>query len=340
MTEPADGKSVEGVAVTFTTPQVSVIIAAYNCAPYLAGAIESALGQSGLDLEVLVVDDASTDGTTEVARRYENTGRVRLLVNEVNRGPSYSRNRALLESRGDWVAQLDGDDWYAPGRLLSLLKQAAVSQADFIADDLFMVEDRTLQVVSTRFLDNGVPFKSPHFITLLDLIKYDLGSIKPLIRRSYLLEHSLAYDEDVNYGEDFLLLLKAMLCGARVMIVPEPMYCLRRGNTGSLTTQRSQLFHQLENTAKQLLSDVDINQYPDVTQALKRRIKKIQRLAMLEELKQLLKKRNIFRFIGKLMAEPSLISALFQRLPEVLGIRLRRRLSGKLLNQVHRPPCN
>jgi len=253
-------------------PQLSVIIAAYNCAPYLAGAIESALGQGGLDLEVLVVDDASTDGTAEVARRYEKTGRVKLLVNEVNRGPSFSRNRAILAARGEWVAQLDGDDWFAPGRLVTLLQQATVSHADFIADDLFMVEDSTLQAVSTRFIDNGVPWQAVHCIGPLDLIRYDLGSIKPLIRRAFLVENSLVYEVGVNYGEDFLFLLKALLLGAKIMILPVPMYHLRRGNTGSLTTQRKHLFYQIENATKQLIVDADVSQHADVVAALRRRV--------------------------------------------------------------------
>ena len=203
---------------TLGVPKVSVIIAAYNCAPYLASAIDSALGQEGIDVEVVIVDDASDDHTVEIARSYERTGRVRVLTSEVNRGPSASRNRAIKAARGEWVAQLDGDDWFAPGRLAALLQLAVKHAADFVADDLFMVENRTLRPVSTRFLDNGVPWRKPRSIGPSDLIRYDLGSIKPLLRRDFLVAHSLAYDENVKFGEDFLFLLKAMLAGSLLTV--------------------------------------------------------------------------------------------------------------------------
>lgn len=319
-------------------PQVSVIIATYNCAPYLAEAIDSALGQDGVNVEVVVVDDASTDGTLAVARRYEQAGLVRLFVNEVNRGPSFSRNRAIGAARGEWVAQLDGDDWFAPGRLLTLVQLASARQADLVADDMFMVEDSTLRAVSTPFLNNGVPWRAAQSVTPLDVIKYDLGSLKPLMRRAFLVEHSLAYEEGLNYGEDFLLLLKTMLAGARVTIAPEPMYHLRRGNTGSLTTQRGRLLRQVEDTTKKLMSDPDISRRPRVVAALGARLNHVRRLAMLEEVIRLGKQGHFASLFAKFFADPKLLPALLRRGPEMIAIRVRRRLNRKTLSRAHLPP--
>lgn len=326
------------IARTLATPKVSVIIAAYNCAPYLELAIDSALAQEGVEVEVVIVDDASGDGTAEVVLRYERTGRVRLLANEVNRGPSFSRNRAIQAARGEWVAQLDGDDWFARGRLATLLRLAVEHKADLIADDLYMVEDRTLRAVSTRFLDNGVPWRLPRLIGPSDLIRYDLGSMKPLVRRDFLVEHSLAYDEAVKFGEDFLLLLKAMLAGARVAILPTPMYHLRRGNTGSLTTQRSQLFLQVEHTTRQLLADSEVGRHPEVVAALRGRLGRVRRLAVLEEVVRLAKEGHFASVAGKLLADPNLLRALLHRAPAMIAMRMRRRLYRKLLNDAHCAP--
>lgn len=319
-------------------PQVSVIIAAYNCSGYLASAIESALLQKDLILEVLVVDDASTDGTAAIAHDYEKTGRVRLLVNEVNRGPSFSRNRAIQAARGEWVAQLDGDDWFAPFRLVKLLQIAVATQADFVADDLFLVDDCTLKTISTRFLDNGVTWKKAHVLTPNDLVKYDLGSIKPLVRRSFLLEHALRYEENVKYGEDFLLILRAMLVGARIIVLPEPMYHLRRGNTGSLTTQRCQLFRQIEMTTRQLLANPEISIHTDVAGALKKRLVFIQRMSRLQEIAGLIKRKKIPSVFTKLLLDPILLITLLARLPTMISMRLRRHMHHKKLYPSFPPP--
>ena len=95
-------------------PTVSVVIPAYNSASYLAEAVESALGQTFKDLEILVVDDGSTDETQELMRRYGPP--VRCLSQE-NTGVATARNRGIDESRGRYVAFLDADDVWQPDKL-------------------------------------------------------------------------------------------------------------------------------------------------------------------------------------------------------------------------------
>lgn len=131
-------------------PRVSIIIPAYNTDNYIKQAIESALGQTESRIEVIVVDDASTDKTVEVVRTFTDQ-RLKLLVNESNKGPSYSRNRALKEAKGEWVALLDSDDWYAPNRLEKLLQVAYQKNADLIADDMHLIADDTDSSHNTYF---------------------------------------------------------------------------------------------------------------------------------------------------------------------------------------------
>jgi len=98
-----------------TAPRVSVIIPAYNAVAHLRRAVESALGQTMSDLEIIIVDDASTDATLEIAGRIAaQDSRVRVLHNERNSGPSVSRNRAIAAARGEWIAILDADDSWFP----------------------------------------------------------------------------------------------------------------------------------------------------------------------------------------------------------------------------------
>ena len=94
-------------------PVVSVIMPAFNAERFIGRAIESALNQSLTDLEVVVVDDASTDGTVDVVRAFDNP-RIRLYESANNGGPSVARNLALAEARGEHIAVLDADDWFRP----------------------------------------------------------------------------------------------------------------------------------------------------------------------------------------------------------------------------------
>ncbi|MER7798023.1 glycosyltransferase family 2 protein [Microbacterium sp. NPDC096154] len=96
---------------------VSVVIPCFDYEQYLAHAVRSALTQHGVDVEVIVVDDASRDGSLDVARRLAADPRVRVLANELNVGPVATFNRGLAAARGEFVVRLDADDLLTPGAL-------------------------------------------------------------------------------------------------------------------------------------------------------------------------------------------------------------------------------
>ncbi len=95
---------------------VSIIMPSYNTAPYIAESINSVIAQTYADWELIIVDDASTDNTDEVVASCLSS-RIRYLKNDRNRGAAYSRNRALREAKGKWIAFLDSDDLWAPDKL-------------------------------------------------------------------------------------------------------------------------------------------------------------------------------------------------------------------------------
>ena len=93
---------------------VSVIVPAYNAASYLRECLDSALAQTCHDIEVIVVDDGSTDSTPEIIAEYElRDPRVRHIC-QSNKGPSEARNAAIMTAEGDWITFLDSDDLLAP----------------------------------------------------------------------------------------------------------------------------------------------------------------------------------------------------------------------------------
>ena len=99
---------------TKNQPLVSVIMPAYNCAAFVNEAIESVLGQDYENKELIVVDDGSTDATAEAIAGFGDRLRV---IRQPNRGPAAARNRGVAEARGSYLAFLDGDDVWLPGKL-------------------------------------------------------------------------------------------------------------------------------------------------------------------------------------------------------------------------------
>lgn len=200
---------------------VCVIIAARNAADTIGIAIASALREPEVS-EVIVVDDASTDETEAVARAAEDgSGRLVVLRLDVNRGPSFARNMAIRHSAAPLIAILDADDFFLPGRFRSLV---ANRDWDIVADNLAFVRDA-----------GALGRKLPSFAAepeRLDLANFvegnisrpgtqrgELGFLKPVIRREFLEANGLFYDEDLRLGEDYALYARALLYGARFLMV-------------------------------------------------------------------------------------------------------------------------
>lgn len=107
-------------------PLVSVILPTYNCAAFLAQAVESILAQSYRPLEVIAIDDGSSDGTLELLHGFGEPVRV---FAQANAGPAAARNRAVAEARGEYLAFLDGDDLWLPGHTEALVACATAPGA-------------------------------------------------------------------------------------------------------------------------------------------------------------------------------------------------------------------
>jgi hypothetical protein len=168
---------------------VTVVIAAYNAASFIDRAITSVLEQQGCSLDIVVVDDASGDDTIGVVqRRAAQDPRLRLITLSQNSGPASARNAGFSAARGRWIAVLDADDAFVPGRLEHLVTTGDTLGLDIVADNfrLFDVHTGTFGAPALResaevfivtpanFAEHARPF-SP---------ETDWGLLKPIFGQS------------------------------------------------------------------------------------------------------------------------------------------------------------
>lgn len=115
---------------------ISVIIPAYNCGQYIECAIHSATGQTGVgELEIIVVDDGSTDDTKRIVKEMAASSpdvQIRYIANEKNLGAAETRNVGIRAAKGEYIAFLDGDDWWAKDKLKKQLKLIRKSDAPLV----------------------------------------------------------------------------------------------------------------------------------------------------------------------------------------------------------------
>lgn len=208
-------------------PLVSIIVPVYNTEKYLAACLQSALDQSVADIEVIAVDDGSTDGSLEILRAFaDKDPRLKLLVNEKNCGQAATRNRGLDVSTGRWLAFLDSDDRLAPDFCKVLLAEAETSGADIIKGRARIIElDGTVHETPLQSQRN-IMHKSP-------LCFNDVWV--SAIYRAEKIRGKIRLHDDALTAEDLIFLVETITLPLTVVCVDDIVYIniLRENSTGA-----------------------------------------------------------------------------------------------------------
>lgn len=236
-----------------TTPKVSIVITCYNYERFVAAALRSALGQSFQDIEVILVDDGSTDGSEEQICSFLSDQRLR-YIKQANRGQAKAKNRGVQESSGAYVAFLDADDQWVHDKLekqIPLFNDPEIgvvySRANYIDenDNLldFSLTDEFLQprhgkVTDYLYMNNFVPFSSS------------------VVRRECL-EHLGAFDESLPMGIDWNLWLRLSTL-YQFTFIDEPLLRYRLGHSGQMS-KNAETRHRCSDT---IMSQF-MQQHPD-----------------------------------------------------------------------------
>ena len=214
-------------------PRVSVLIPSYNQEDVIEQTVMSSLTQDYDNLEVVVSDDASTDGTPQILNELEARypGRIRVFLHETNLGVTKNHTRGLLECSGDFIAFQDGDDLFLPGKIR---KQVAFMQAhpdctisSHDVDVFDSASGKTLYLWSQRFGQREGGMR--------ELVRFGnyLSSVSVMVRRVHLPPYG--YDDRIRIGSDWLLWLEALSRGkGRIYYLDETLARYRR-HTGNLT---------------------------------------------------------------------------------------------------------
>ncbi|MCC7355150.1 MAG: glycosyltransferase [Anaerolineae bacterium] len=205
-------------------PRVSAIIPTYNCAEYIVEAIESILAQTYQDLEIIVIDDGSTDNTRQLLAPYQD--RIIYLYQE-NQGESVARNRGIRLARGEYVAFLDADDWWVPTKLERQVAILDAQPAAVLAYSYSFAVDRDGKPVEFRGSNRLGQGEAGLFSVFERLVFTNfIANVNTVtVRRSALWQTNL-FDPAIRWGEDWDLWLQLALKGPFVF-VPESLACYR-----------------------------------------------------------------------------------------------------------------
>lgn len=204
---------------------VSVIMPSFNTAKYIAETIDSVLAQTYQNWELIIVDDCSTDNTDEVVGKYLTDTRIKYLKNEQNSGAAASRNKALREAKGKWIAFLDSDDLWEPTKLQK--------QIQFMTDNGYHFSYTNYSEINERSEFNGRTVTGPKKITKTGMFNYCWPGCLTVMYDAETV--GLIQIEDIKKNNDYAMWLK--VCKkADCYLLPENLARYRKGRAGSIST--------------------------------------------------------------------------------------------------------
>ena len=203
----------------------------FNGERFLSEAIESCLIQTHNNLELIIIDDGSTDRSLEIINSFVDD-RIKLFINESNRGQSYSRNRGIRESTGEYIAIMDGDDIAYNFRLAKQLDFLESNEADICFSWVDLIDS------------NGKPIGSRKKSHNKKLLKAKLLFECPLVhptafwRKHSFVNSNLWYDEAFVYAQDYEFWTRVIRV-FEIEVYEEPLIMYRSGNELSITKTKA-----------------------------------------------------------------------------------------------------
>lgn len=190
-------------------PLVSVVMPAYNAEKYISEAVESVLCQTYKNFELIVVEDASTDGTLDVIKTYKDK-RIKLFCNPFNQGIAETTNRGIRESRGTYIALLDDDDIAEADRLsLQVDYMETHTEIDILGGRTILINERG------EIMDySNEPRRNPRYIKAVLLFGcLDFWNGTAMIRKNFIEKHHLYYRNNCYGMQDYRFYMESSKVG-------------------------------------------------------------------------------------------------------------------------------
>lgn len=220
-------------------PKISVIVPIFNSEKYLSRCIHSVLRQTYEDLELILIDDGSTDCSSAICDDFANIdARVR-VVHKENGGVSSARNLGMEIASGEWVTFVDSDDWIENSMYLDMYNMLLTENAEIAYCDICM------DFHNSSCVWKAASYNAEKDVFLNNFISSEWTSLcNVLIRKSLLDDHNIKCPEGVPFCEDYHMATRLMYFAKKICYVPKPLYHYNRINDGSAVHNYSTTYYQ------------------------------------------------------------------------------------------------
>lgn len=206
-------------------PLISIIIPIYNMENYIDFCFKSILNQTLKDIEIICVDDGSTDKSLEILKEYaKKDSRIKILTQQ-NSGAGKARNKGILESAGEFISFIDSDDYYPSKDTLKHMYQAAKNNNALICGGSLLELRKGKIDISSKKYDKNYMFQKDGYIDYTDY-QFEYGYTRFIYNREFIIKNNL-YFEDYRRYKDPIWFIKTMTLAKRFYAIKLPVYVYR-----------------------------------------------------------------------------------------------------------------
>lgn len=207
--------------------KISVIIPVYNTEKYLKECLNSVINQSLKEIEIICIDDGSTDNSLKILREYEQKDNRIIVLQQNNSGSGVARNAGIKKGNGKYISFLDADDNYPSTKVLEILFDACEKHNISIAGGGISLRKYNEIIPATKRGANNF-FVKEGIINYND-VQFDYGYQRYIFSRELLLKNNILFPPYIRF-QDPPFLVKAMICAQNFYAIQEETYCYRWGH--------------------------------------------------------------------------------------------------------------
>ena len=223
---------------------VSIIMPSWNTAEFITESIQSVIDQTYQNWELLIVDDCSTDNTDEVVETFLTDSRIKYFKNEHNSGAALTRNRAMREAQGEWIAFLDSDDLWFPDKL--------VKQIEFMIKGGYVLSYTEYEKIDEDGASLGIYVSGPNVVNRRKMYHYDyIGQLTMMYSAKHF---GMVQIKDIKKNNDYAIRLQ-------LYKKPETEGYLLKENLAKYRVRKKSISH--DKLSKKLRSHYDLFHYCD-----------------------------------------------------------------------------
>lgn len=222
-------------------PKISIVVVVYNVEQYISKCLESLVHQTLRDIEIICVNDGSTDGSLEVLNRYALADDRIKIINQENKGVAAARNVGLENATGEYLQFVDGDDWVNFNLCERVYSLAKKHDSDIVMFDAAFYDNNKNYVIPGNFYEvkkwkNHVDENTIHTYKDCKSIFYgNLSAANKLYKKSFIDEIGCKFPLDIRF-EDHLFHLHSVFCAEKINIMTEKHYYYRQNRKNSMMT--------------------------------------------------------------------------------------------------------